>query len=84
MEEMVDNLLNFESQNPPLYMLSNKKQINGAGCILYDGCLKDFADSQNSDVVILPSSTREVILVPDDGKFDYGELRKMVGVINES
>ena len=84
MEEMVDDLLDFDSQKPPLYVLSNRKQLNGAGCILYDGCLKDFADSQNSDIVILPSSTHEVILVPDDGKLDYGELKKMVGEINES
>lgn len=84
MEEMVDDLLDFDSQKSYLYVLSNKKQINGAGCILYDGCLKDFADSQNSDIVILPSSTHEVILVPDDGKLDYGELRKMVGEINKS
>ena len=84
MEEMVDDLLDFDSQKPTLYVLSNKKQINGAGCILYDKCLKSFADLQESDIVILPSSTHEVILVPDDGKLDYGELRKMVGEINES
>ena len=84
MEEMVDDLLDFDSQKPSLYVLSNRKQINGAGCILYDGCLKDFADSQNSDIVILPSSLHETILVPDDGNLDYGELRKMVGEINES
>ncbi|MSS11292.1 hypothetical protein FYJ38_21990 [Clostridium sp. WB02_MRS01] len=84
MEEMVDDLLDFASQKLALYVLSNRKQINGAGCILYDGCLKDFADSQNSDIVILPSSTHEVILVLDDGKLDYGELRKMIGQINES
>lgn len=84
MEEMVDDLLDFDSHKPSLYVFSNKKQIYGAGCILYAGCLKDFADSQNSDIVILPSSTHEVILVPDDGKLDYGELQKMVGQINES
>ena len=84
MEEMVDDLLDFDSQKPTLYVLSNKKQINGAGCILYDKCLKSFADLQESDIVILPSSTHEVILAPDDGKLDYGELRKMVGEINES
>lgn len=81
---MVDDLLDFDSQKAPLYVLSNRKQLNGAGCILYDGCLKDFADSQNSDIVILPSSLHETILVPDDGNLDYGELRKMVGEINES
>lgn len=84
MEEMVDDLLDFNSKNPSLYVLSNKKQINGAGCILYDGCLKDFANSQNSDIVILPSSMHEVILVPDDGKLNYGELQKMVVQINQS
>ncbi len=84
MKEMVDDLLDFDSQKPTLYVLSNIKQINGAGCILYDGCLKNFADSQNSDIVILPSSLHETILVPDDGQLDYGELRKMVSEINES
>lgn len=84
MEGMVDDLLDFDSQKAPLYVLSNRKQLNGAGCILYDGCLKDFADSQNSDIVILPSSLHETILVPDDGNLDYGELRRMVGEINES
>ena len=84
MEGMVDDLLDFDSQNPSLYVLSNKKQINGAGCILYDGCLKDFANSQNSDIVILPSSMHEIILVPDNGKLYYGELRKMVVQINQS
>ncbi len=84
MGEMVDDFLDFDSQKPPLYVLSNKKQINGAGCILYDGCLKDFADSQSSDIVILPSSRHETILVPDDGNLDYGELQKTVGQINES
>ncbi len=84
MAGLVNDLLDFDSQRPPLYVLSNKKQINGAGCILYDGCLKDFADSLNSDIIILPSSTHEVILVPDDGNLDYGELQKTVDQINES
>jgi len=84
MGEMVDDLLDFDSQKPALYVLSNVKQINGAGCLLYDECLKNFADSQNSDIVILPSSLHETILVPDDGQLDYGELRKMVSEINES
>lgn len=84
MEEMVDDLLGFDWQKPSLYVLSNIKQINGAGCILYDGCLKNFADSRNSDIVILPSSLHETILVPDDGNLDYGELQKTVGQINES
>lgn len=46
--------------------------------------MKDFADSQNSDIVILPSSLHKTILVPDDGNLYYGELQKTVGQINEN
>ena len=83
-DEMVDDFLGLDPERPSLYVLSNIKQINGAGCILYDGSLKDFAASQNSDVIILPSSLHEVILVPDKGDLDYEELQNMVGQINES
>ncbi len=83
MDEALENLLDIDSERP-MYVLSNKRQINGAGCILYDDCLKEFAISQGSDIIILPSSVNEVILVPDKGNLNYGELQNMVGQINES
>ena len=54
--EMLDDFLNFDSERQVLYVLSNKDQIYGAGCILYDHYLSDFAVSQNIDIIILPSS----------------------------
>jgi len=84
MEEMVDDFLDFDSQKPHLYVLSNKKQINGAGCLLYEDCLKKFAEEQNADVLILPSSVHEVILLLDKGDMDYAELQEMVSQINRN
>ncbi|RFZ77603.1 hypothetical protein DS742_17460 [Lacrimispora amygdalina] len=69
---------------PPLYVLSNEKKIHGAGCILYDGCLKSFAEAQNADVIILPSSLHEVILLPDKGDLDYRQMQETVGLVNKN
>lgn len=68
----------------PLYVLSNQSGIHGAGTLLYPGLLKGFADSQGSDVVILPSSIHEVLLVPFEENFSFPMLRQMVRNINGS
>lgn len=39
---------------------------------------------ENSDIVILLSSVLAVILVPDRGGPDYGELQKMVSQVNKN
>ncbi len=84
LDEGLEDFLDIDSERPSMYVLTNKRQINGAGCILYDNCLKEFAVSQGSDIIILPSSINEVILVPDKGNLDYGELQNIVEQINES
>ena len=84
MAELFNNFLEADQEKASLYVLSNKKQINGAVSILYDDCLKRFAGEQNADIIILPSSVHEVILIPDNGDLDYGELQNMVNQINES
>ncbi len=83
-DNMLDDLLEFDLENPALYVLSNRKYINGAGCILYDECLRNFAILQNTDIIILPSSVHETILVPDRDNLDYKELQSMVTEINLS
>ncbi len=37
-----------------------------------------------SDLFILPSSIHEVLLLPDTGNEDSGELKKMVSEVNRS
>lgn len=68
----------------PMYVFTNRQGIYGAGAVLYPGVLKEFADSQGSDFIILPSSIHEVILVPYRENLDFDYLRKMVGDINGS
>lgn len=81
-DSLLHDLLKVNPEKPSIYVLSNEKKIYGAGCLLYDDCLMMFAANQNADIIILPSSLHEVILIPDKGGLNYEELREMVSQIN--
>lgn len=66
----------------PMFVLSNKQKLQGAGCMLYPNILKKFSDKVKSDVYILPSSIHEVILIPVSEKDSKEKLLEMVTEIN--
>lgn len=68
----------------PMHVMTNKERVNGAITILYPDALKNFADRTHSDVVILPSSVHEVILLPLQEEEGFQELRNMVYEVNRS
>lgn len=74
---LIDTSLSF-FETLPLYILTNQLKINGATSMLYDGVLKQIADRLKSDLIILPSSIHEVILLPatDDllQAYDYNTM----------
>lgn len=82
--EMTKMLIGSRAMEPPLYVLTNKTGLNGAACILYENCLSDFAEELGADIVILPSSLHEVLLLPDRGQLDYQDLQEMVQQINKT
>lgn len=67
---------------PTLYVLSNETGINGAACILYENTIKDFADKLGKDLIILPSSIHEVLILADNHTHDYERLRDIVQLAN--
>lgn len=81
-DEIIDELLGEDQV--PLYILSNKRQMNGACCILYESCLERFAAEQGADLLILPSSIHETLLMPEQEGTSYQEISAMVNEINQS
>ena len=67
----------------PMYVVTNKKKYFGAVCMLYPGLLKTFAEMQDCDFYILPSSIHELLLVPT-GMADAEGLTTMVREVNET
>lgn len=67
-----------------MYVLTNQKGINGASCLLYPGIIREFSLKVNSDLVILPSSIHEVILLPVKGNIKKKCLMDIVNDVNQS
>ena len=66
-----------------IQVLTNDIGINGAIYMAYEDILKEYADSIDSDLYILPSSIHEVLLLPYDEEIKKGDLASMVKDINE-
>lgn len=68
----------------PMYILSNKNRVNGAGAMLYEGVLRRFAEDIDSDLYVLPSSVHELILVPQGEIRDPMELKELIAEVNDT
>lgn len=68
----------------PMYVLSNHERINGAAAIAYPGVLEDIADRLDTNLIILPSSIHEVIIMPETMESDFHVLNAMVREINQT
>lgn len=79
MISMLDNMQNVA----PMYILSNRDNINGAGCILYPGILKRFGEAIDGDFYIIPASIHEVILLPIMAGDDFEGLKEIIHDVNE-
>lgn len=80
----IPNELQEELTPVYLYVLTNQSGINGAACLLYPDVLKNFAEKEEDDLLILPSSIHEVLLAPAKKALSYSDLNEMVESINQS
>lgn len=67
-----------------MYVLTNKNRINGAAAMFYDEVLKEFADSVEKDLIIIPSSVHEVILIPNNNSITEDEVNEMIREVNQT
>ena len=84
MKELMEELAGIEVDETiqPLYMLSNREKMFGASAMLYSEKIKGLADRLGSDLLILPSSTHEVLLLPEQRDQRYDFYRQMVKEVN--
>ena len=71
-------------QTCPMYVMSNSVGIYGAAVVLYDGELRRLASALGRDLIILPSSVHEVLVIPYNEELVIRDLREMVRHVNES
>ena len=97
-DQMLDisMMLHFPGEDPEIdpehlartdytqYILTNRYHFYGAGTLLYTDKLRKLSESLNKDLLILPSSIHELILVPDDGTENAARFQMMVENVNRS
>lgn len=71
------------SEEPAIHVLTNSSRRYGAAAMLYSPKIRELADNIDSDLVILPSSVHEVLLVPDDDE-KRKRFRELVGKVNRA
>ncbi len=74
----------YKFAEPSLYVLSNEANFYGATALLYPDILKDFAESKNTDLYIIPSSVSEVIIIPVDDRIKPKEISSMIIDVNRT
>lgn len=67
-----------------LYILTNHVNLHGAAEILGEGVLEEVADRLESDLILLPSSVHEFLVLPDNGAFEAKKLIRLLREINQT
>lgn len=80
----MDDFEEFEGLTP-LYVISNECKMKGASAILNKEALAQFARSHNTeDIIIIPSSIHEMLLVPYIEDMDLDYFSAMVREVNNT
>lgn len=85
MAEVLNELMGAEiipQDELPMYVVSNKERIHGAGVIAYPEFMEEAAKRLGGDFYVLPSSIHEVILIPDTPDVSVLELQGIVQSVN--
>lgn len=88
-EQKGDLHMNREAQEEafsgvPMRILSNRKRVQGAACILYPNVLEQISARAEGNLYILPSSVHEVILLVDSGSEKPELLKEMIFDVNRT
>ena len=69
----------------PMYVLSNSEHSYGASVMCYHHVIRDLSDDLDSDLIIIPSSVHELIVVPTNLGFgvESDEMNRTVCEVND-
>lgn len=81
LREMMPEEMLPPCESIPMTVCSNADKCHGANVMFYDGVLANFAEKNDGDVFILPSSVHEVLFLPAKG-MDEEQLADIVNSVN--
>lgn len=76
------DLNNIQLDDMDLLILTNETKVNGAGTMLYPNLLETIANQLDSDLIIIPSSIHEVLILRKTGDLKLEDLDFLVNMVN--
>lgn len=84
----MEKVLGIDAQEDvSMYVLTNQFKIYGSACMVYPNLLKDIAKRLQDDLIIIPSSIHEVLIIPKfalESDYSVNEVSDMITDINET
>ena len=75
--------LNIPPEQEQMFVASVEGNVYGAGVIAYTDFMEKASERvNNQSFFILPSSIHELLIIPDNGNFDFKSLENMVKEVN--
>lgn len=72
-----------DSFGPRMFVFINDSKVNAAASIFIPGMMDKMAEEMGGDYVVIPSSTHELILVPDEGLDTPEDTLGIVDMVKE-
>jgi len=83
-ENMDEDELEDMRQHYPMYAITNEKKDLGAFYLCDKSIFKEYADKLGCDIIILPSSIHEVLIVPMECNMDVDRFKEIVREVNNT
>lgn len=83
-QDIAETITKGMERGDPMFIITNLQKVDGASVIFYPEVMDQIGEGFQGNFLILPSSTHETLVIPDDGTFDYKFLEEMVQTINAS
>lgn len=74
----------MEKDEDMLYVLTNQDNLHGACRMLDTGALQNLAKSLGKNLYLIPSSVHEILIFPDQGKWQPEEIENMIREVNQN
>ena len=73
-----------DPSEPKIFVITNEHKYLAATALLYPQVFEDITRDLGSDLVILPSSVHDLIVMPDDVHFEGSGLKEIVEDVNSN
>lgn len=80
----LEDLSGQAEEENSMWVLSNTKKVEGAAYMIDNDILKAISEQMNSNLIIIPSSIHEILILKEEEDMNIGFIKDMVAEVNST